>query len=809
MGIRQFIRKSLRNIVSVGTAFALCIGTGAVASAESISKADSAYAVRALSDKQTMRGLTAFQLVSDMGAGWNLGNSLETNGDELYWGNPLTTKAMIDKIAEKGFTTLRIPVRWDLNYSDGNYTIKSSRLDRVEEVVNYGLDNDMYVIINIHHNDIQSKVSDDASVQAKVCDEITTVWTQIANRFKNYGDKLIFEIINEPRYEEDWTGKSSYYDCVNKYNEAGRAAIRATGGNNASRLIMLPTYCASGDAPKIEGWKNLSGDKMTAVSIHAYLPFDFAFDGEGHSNWIESDVISLKSFFARINSTFISKGIPVVIGEFGACNKNNTSHREKYAKFYIECARQFAQQNIPCVWWDNNAYSVGKENFGLFNRNNLSFTYGGIADAIVKAYEGNPPYEISSSAEKSLFSGNGVSSSWGQAVAFDDVSFILEMKSGDKIYAEYNCSSNPNFILQSFADQSRTWIQVAPDSVSNGVAVWSYETLLNKFGGTFSGLDKAYVGDTGPSLTVTKVYVPSRIPAHTHTYNGTAFVTLSPTATTDGIRKIPCSVSGCEAYKIEVIPASAEITPDVPSVPDVSKVEQFVERLYTIMLNRNSDEGKQSHVTGLLGGRTAADIAEDFVLGEELKVWNISNEEFVRRMYLTFLDREADPEGLAVWTSVLDKGCSYGRMFRDFCNSAEFKIICDSYGIKQGSFEVTEPRDINENITHYCSRMYTKALGRAYDIGGLNNWTEALINGTETPESIALTFLDGDEFRMWNHSDEVFVDRLYETLFNRPADAEGKQTWLNLLALGTSRKTAIETFVQSQEFIMLKESLGL
>ncbi len=239
------------------------------------------------------------------------------------------------------------------------------------------------------------------------------------------------------------------------------------------------------------------------------------------------------------------------------------------------------------------------------------------------------------------------------------------------------------------------------------------------------------------------------------------------------------------------------------------QIDDFVGRLYTTMLNRVPDEGKQSHVDGLLAGATAAQISEGFVLGAELKAWNISNEEFVRRMYLTFLDREADAEGLAVWTSVLDKGCSYGRMFRDFCNSAEFKIICDSYGISQGSFEVTEARDINENITHYCSRMYTKALGRAYDVKGLNIWAEALINGTETPESLAMIFLNGAEFQIWNHSDEVFVDRLYETLFNRPADAEGKQTWLNLLAIGTTREQAIATFVQSREFTLLKQSLGL
>ncbi len=326
------------------------------------------------------------------------------------------------------------------------------------------------------------------------------------------------------------------------------------------------------------------------------------------------------------------------------------------------------------------------------------------------------------------------------------------------------------------------------------------------------------------------------IPVTDHNYD--VWVAMEPTCTENGSESTKCTKCGYE--KVTILPATGHTSSnwiidwaatdtesgfkhkectvcgewiDEADIPVTEKtetdVEKFVERLYTIMLNRESDAGKQSHINGLLSGKTAAEIAEGFVLGAELKAWNISNEEFVRRMYLTFLDREADAEGLAIWTAVLDKGCSYGRMFRDFCNSAEFKIVCDSYGIKQGSYEITEPRDINENITHYCSRMYTKALGRAYDVDGLNNWAKALVNGTETPESIAMIFLNGAEFQMWNHSDEVFVDRLYETLFNRPADAEGKQTWLNLLSLGTSRKTAIETFVQSEEFKILKASLGL
>ena len=264
-----------------------------------------AYA-SAESNKQPFRGLTAMQLVNDMGAGWNLGNTLEADGGETAWVNIKTTKEMIDKVAQAGFTTLRVPVRWDQHYTDSDYTIDSDYLQRVEEVVNYGLDNDMYVILNIHHNQLQTKVTTDTAVQQQVCYEISRIWSQVGKYFCEYGDKLIFETNNEPRYQEDWTGNSEYYSCVNLYNEAARSAIRSSGGNNAKRLITMPTYCASADDAKILGWEKEPSDDMIAVSLHAYLPYDFAFEGGGHSDWLASDDAELAALFDRIDRCFLS-----------------------------------------------------------------------------------------------------------------------------------------------------------------------------------------------------------------------------------------------------------------------------------------------------------------------------------------------------------------------------------------------------------------------------------------------------------------------------------------------------------------------
>lgn len=457
-----------------------------------------------------MRGLTAAQLVADMGPGWNLGNSLESEYNETYWGNPATTKEMIDKIAAKGFKTLRVPVRWDDSYSNpSNYTIKTEFMDRVETVVNYGLQNGMYVIINVHHNDLQTMVSTDGSVKQRVKDELIAIWKQVGNRFKDYGDYLIFETINEPRYQEDWNGNTAFYECVNEYNEASRAAMRGTGGNNSSRLIMMPTYAASSDSTKISIWKKLAADDMIAVSIHAYLPYDFAFDGKGHSNWTESDYYDLSAVFLRLNSTFIKKGLPVVIGEFGATGKDNVADREKFAKAYATFAKKY---KMPCVWWDNNLFGTGAEMFGIFDRTSLNFVYGGIADAIINVYKSNTDDDDDDDTNPPLFKGASTATNWAQAVTAPtsryggrlDPSII---KQGRYFYIEYSGTKDQVELIFQSLSGGNNWCKI-PMSESGSIdghyyAKYSYDNCVKAFGSDFENLlDIIHVGATDKPVTV-------------------------------------------------------------------------------------------------------------------------------------------------------------------------------------------------------------------------------------------------------------------------------------------------------------------
>jgi len=340
----------------------------------------------ATNSKTTMRNITSLQLVKDMKLGWNLGNTLDATGGETNWGNPKTTKAMIDKIKAAGFNTVRIPVTWDGHVgSTPNYAIDQAWLNRVEEVVNYVLDNNMYAIINLHHENSWLKPT--YASQLQTTNEITKLWTQIGNRFKNYGDYLIFETMNEPRLintQYEWTGGTlESRDVINKYNLAAVNTIRNTGGNNKTRHIMIPTYAATAQSVAVNDLVIPNNDNRIIVSLHMYSPYSFAMDIKGTSYWgSASDKSSLDAELDAVYNKFVKNGRAVVIGEFGSINKNNESSRVALAEYYVKSARA---RGITPIWWDNGNSTPGKEEtFGLFNRNKLTWDYPNVVKALVR-----------------------------------------------------------------------------------------------------------------------------------------------------------------------------------------------------------------------------------------------------------------------------------------------------------------------------------------------------------------------------------------------------------------------------------------
>lgn len=343
----------------------------------------------------TMRGLTAQELVAEIGPGWNLGNTFDAEGGETAWGNPKTTKAMIDAIAQKGFQCIRIPVTWYQYVGDApEYQIDERWLQRVEQVVDYALANDMYVIINTHHETSWIKPNKkyiDATEEVFVL-----LWEQIATHFKEYGDHLIFEGLNEPRVKgspNEWTGGTREgRDAVNRLNQAFIETVRETGGNNEKRLLLLTTYAAATASMALET-TYIPKDAYVGYSLHAYIPFDFTFESaNGYAIWdSEKNRKHLETFFARIDKYLISKNIPVIITEYGAVVKDmqgedangerNNAEVIKWVNDYLDIAKQYG---VPCVWWDNGQYKSGNELFGIFNRQALTWYREDVADALVK-----------------------------------------------------------------------------------------------------------------------------------------------------------------------------------------------------------------------------------------------------------------------------------------------------------------------------------------------------------------------------------------------------------------------------------------
>ena len=335
--------------------------------------------------------VTAQEIVDDIRIGWNLGNTLDSASSgslvkiaEMGWGNPLTTQEMIDAVADAGFNAVRIPVTWyGLTGAGPEYKINEQWLARVKEVVDYARANDMYVIINMHHDSDWIALNYDEIDATE--EQLRAMWTQIANYFIGYDEHLIFEGMNEPRCigtNIEWTGgDDESRDCINRLDAAFVETVRATGGNNEKRLLMVPDYAASSAEVALAALE-VPDDDMICVSVHAYIPYSFALANPGVSEWSADNTSEIDSFLANLDKYFISRGIPVIIGEMGAMNKDNEENRAEIMSYYVE---QAAEEGIPCFWWDNNAFTGDGENFGLLNRATLEWEYPTLLQSLMDA----------------------------------------------------------------------------------------------------------------------------------------------------------------------------------------------------------------------------------------------------------------------------------------------------------------------------------------------------------------------------------------------------------------------------------------
>lgn len=352
----------------------------------------------------------AMEFVNNMKIGWNLGNTFDAIDnnknfkDELkyesIWSGIVTTKEMIDCVKNAGFNTIRIPVSWHNHVSGEEFIISEVWMNRVQEVVDYAMENEMYIILNIHHDIGEDYIYPNSQNLETSKKYITSIWGQVSARFQDYDEHIIFEGMNEPRLmgtENEWWLDSNNkncidaVDCINQLNQSFVDTVRAGAGYNASRYVMVSGYCASPEGALSKQFK-LPIDTLESkmiVSVHAYTPYRFALQDLSEvgsvsqfSSSNEKDTRDIDSFMDELYSKYISLGIPVIIGEFGARDKNtNLLSRVEYATYYIGAARA---RGIICCWWDNNSYSGSGENFGILNRKKVEWEYPEIVKGLMK-----------------------------------------------------------------------------------------------------------------------------------------------------------------------------------------------------------------------------------------------------------------------------------------------------------------------------------------------------------------------------------------------------------------------------------------
>lgn len=324
----------------------------------------------------------AIQIAKEIKLGWNLGNSLEVGSGETAWGNPKTTKELITAVKNAGFSAVRIPCIWTAYASnDGTYKIQADRMARVKEVVDYCIDNGLYVILNTMHDWIDKfnyKEYDENKV-IEADNKIKIVWGQIADNFNEYGDKLLFAFANEcdvPR---------AAMSVFKRFEQTFVDVVRKSGGNNLYRTLVV--QCPMTDIDRAYQYMDLVTDPTPLslmTEVHYYTPWSFCGVNEGTFFWGEDYKIYgqieegyqedyVCSQFNKVREMFTSKGIPVVLGEFGAQYGNKVKLEDPELQAKAEESRAYFMQYvteqaknyglIPFIWDDG-------WNFPLMDRRN-------------------------------------------------------------------------------------------------------------------------------------------------------------------------------------------------------------------------------------------------------------------------------------------------------------------------------------------------------------------------------------------------------------------------------------------------------
>ena len=493
---------------------------------------------------------SSVQFAAKMQSGWNLGNTFDANstGDkankglstETSWGMPATTQAMINTVADKGFKTLRIPISWHNHITDEtNYTIDSEWLARVRTVVDWALAKDMFVIINIHHDNLSSSemattygfsVNLNSNQQTASKKYIKRIWQQVASYFKNYDHRLIFELLNEPR-DLDTNNKGfgstdaeveERNSIIKSYEQEALTAVRSIGGKNTDRFIMVPYYAAS--PWRNQGWSlpaDSANDRLL-ISTHAYDPYNFAMGDMSVTNFTTDVANELTNLFTNcINSKWVSRGTGVVMGEGSCTDKDNLAERLKWFEDYVSKAKAVS---CPLILWDNmTTNSTGgtdvAERHGYFNRNSLTWFFPTLVEKMISTAGGSTTPEGEPTGGTPIWSGKQDLKHWNGSDGITLASTLFSQAGSDS-YLEITiskgaeCSKNDteNDVTRPCSNNYSTMQIIIKDD-------W---TEAGKVAGT-TNTTGASVDSSNKQLTVTGI-----IPA-----SGTAKVNFKPSSWSD------------------------------------------------------------------------------------------------------------------------------------------------------------------------------------------------------------------------------------------------------------------------------------
>ncbi|MGN0604901.1 MAG: cellulase family glycosylhydrolase [Oscillospiraceae bacterium] len=504
---------------------------------------------------------TAQQITSQMTIGWNLGNTLDAtapNGTPstaspkkfaTAWGNPEPTEELIDTVNKAGFNTIRIPTTWyqhlEYNEATDTYEINENWMAYVKQVVDWAYERDMFIILNIHHEQFINVAQFTDETLAEAQKKVGDIWKQVSKEFENYDQHLIFEGMNEPRQKgnssvSEWGngGEDGGYSWkyINTLNQTFIDAIRSEGSAaNSERLLMIPAYVATTDTQALNAVEIPEGSGNIALSTHAYSPYFFTMATDkyanhefpGKSGYGEDYEQSLATLFSNLKSVSQSKNVPIIMGEFSASDFSNTESRVNWAKSYLGYAKD---AGIPCVLWDNNVVDDGTASSGeahgyIYRATNTIYPNSkpvlaammdtvGVTDYVLPDYK---------EYEKPAFSWDtvGIEDNWVELYRNDEGKKLDAWKNmtvdGWKDYANekymfafvYDSDDKAEIVFMN-SSGGENWNRVAADDDKSKqfVAYFTYDEIVSSIigGGTLEDMDCLFLSATMKELTAYGLY---------------------------------------------------------------------------------------------------------------------------------------------------------------------------------------------------------------------------------------------------------------------------------------------------------------